>query len=106
MQDKFLLDKKQKKPVRYRTFAFYKNIGYNNVMNEDDKFEDKIEKVIPFMRIYISAGLENHDMLDCEEVAMFLSSDGKSINETIKDLLDKGMVNVYACSFADFVKVI
>lgn len=72
---------------------------------EEDELDSITEIIIPFLRIYISAGREDHDLLDVEEVVDWLTSDNKSINETIKELIDKGMLNVYACSFNRSVKV-
>jgi hypothetical protein len=76
-------------------------------MDREEEFDNNtfVEPIIPFLRIYISIGQENHDMLEIEEIATFLTSDNKSINETIKDLLDRGIVNVYACSFGEVAKV-
>lgn len=75
-------------------------------MEDNTEYEQITEQIFPFLRVYISAGLENHDLLDTEEVVDFLTSSDKSVNETIKDLIDKGMLNVYACSFNNCVKVI
>jgi hypothetical protein len=72
---------------------------------EEDDLDSITEIIMPFLRIYISAGREDHDLLDVEEVVDWLTSDNKSINETIKELIDKGMLNVYACSFNRSVKV-
>jgi hypothetical protein len=72
---------------------------------EEDDLDSITEIIMPFLRIYISAGKEDHDLLDVEEVVDWLTSDNKSINETIKELIDKGMLNVYACSFNRSVKV-
>ena len=72
---------------------------------EEDDLDSITEIIMPFLRIYISAGREDHDLLDVEEVLDWLTSDNKSINETIKELIDKGMLNVYACSFNRSVKV-
>jgi hypothetical protein len=73
---------------------------------DNDDYFNITEEIMPFLRIYLSAGKENHDMLDCDEIVDFLSSDNRSISETIKQLIDKGMVNVYACSFNDTLKVL
>jgi hypothetical protein len=84
-------------------------IGYNNSMHDeiDDEEDDGYtQSLMPFLRIYLSAGRENHDMLDIDEIVRFLSSENRSISETIKQLIDKGMVNVYACSFNDTLKVL
>jgi hypothetical protein len=78
----------------------------NEEYENDEIYSGITEKVIPFIRIYISAGLENHDMLDVEDVIDFLTSNNLSINDTIKNIIDKGMVNVYACSFNKVVKVL
>lgn len=72
---------------------------------DDEEFEGYIDNIMPFLRIYVSAGRENHDMLELEEMVDFLTSEKRSINETIKDLIDKGMLNVYVCSFNRTMKV-
>lgn len=78
----------------------------------DEEFEEEDEiisyttDIMPFLRIYVSAGTEDHDLLDIEEIIEWLSSENSSISETIKDLLDKGLVNVYACSFNRTLKVL
>lgn len=78
----------------------------NNDYEEDDEiYEGITQSIMPFLRIYVSAGKENHDMLDIPDIVDWLTSDNCSINESIKRLLDKGMVNVYACSFDKSVKV-
>ena len=78
-------------------------------MHEDFDEEDDgsyTDSLMPFLRVYISAGKENHDMLDIDELIVFLSSEGRSISETIKHIIDYGMVNVYACSFNETIKVL
>lgn len=78
----------------------------NNEYEDDDElYEGITEHIMPFLRIYISAGKENHDLLEIEDVIDFLSSENMSVNETIKTLIDKGMANVYACSFNKTMKV-
>jgi hypothetical protein len=78
----------------------------NEEYENDEIYSGITEKVIPFIRIYISAGLEDHDLLEIEDVIDFLTSKNLSINDTIKNIIDKGMVNVYACSFNKVVKVL
>jgi DNA-binding MarR family transcriptional regulator len=73
--------------------------------DDDEMFEGITETIIPFLRIYISAGKENHDLLEVEDIVDWLTSDNCSITESIKRLLDKGMINVYACSYNRSVKV-
>ena len=85
-------------------------IGYNKSMEneeyEDDEIYDGItEEIMPFLRIYVSAGREDHDMLEIEDVVDFLTSENRSVNDTIKHLIEQGMANVYACSFNKTVKV-
>jgi hypothetical protein len=85
-------------------------IGYNNCMDnneyeEEESYEGITETIMPFLRIYVSAGLEDHDMLEIEEVVEFLTSENRSVNDTIKHLIDQGMANVYACSFNRTTKV-
>ena len=60
---------------------------------------------MPFLRIYISAGREDHDLLEVDEMVDFLTSEKRSINDTIKELIDQGMANVYVSSFNKTVKV-
>lgn len=79
---------------------------YNKAMDEEDDFEIAEEAVIPYLRIYISVGKENHDMLDIDEIIQVLTQDGKSPSENIKDMMDNGMVNIYATSFNQVVKVL
>jgi hypothetical protein len=77
-------------------------------MDEDiisDDFEGFTEDIMPFLRIYVSAGREDHDLLEVDEMVDFLTSEKRSINDTIKDLIDKGMANVYVSSFNKTVKV-
>ena len=75
--------------------------------NEDENFiEGYTKRVIPVIRIYISYLQENNDMLDLEEAIEALGSNYKSPQENIKDYIDKGMVNIYACSFNQVKKVI
>ena len=78
----------------------------NEEYENDEIYSGITEKVITFIRIYISAGLEDHDLLDVEDIVDFLTSNNMSINDTIKNIIDKGMVNVYACSFNKVVKVL
>lgn len=71
----------------------------------DNDFDGYTEEIMPFLRIYISAGKEDHDLLEIEDVVQFLTSENRSINETIKHLIDNGMANIYACSFNKTMKV-
>jgi hypothetical protein len=85
-------------------------IGYNKSMENEDYEDDEIydgitEEIMPFLRIYVSAGREDHDMLEIEDVVDFLTSENRSVNDTIKHLIEQGMANVYACSFNKTVKV-
>lgn len=77
----------------------------NNEYENDELYEGITESIMPFIRIYVSAGLEDHDMLDIEEVIQFLTSENRSVNDTIKHLIDQGIANVYACSFNKITKV-
>jgi hypothetical protein len=72
---------------------------------KDDEIDGYTDSIIPFIRIYVSAGREDHDMLEIDEVVDFLTSENRSINDTVKELIDKGMANVYACSFNNTIKV-
>lgn len=77
-------------------------------MDEDivkDDFEGFTDNIMPFLRIYISAGREDHDLLEVDEMVDFLTSEKRSINDTIKELIDQGMANVYVSSFNKTVKV-
>ena len=44
-------------------------------------------------------------MLELEQVLSFLSQDGGPANH-IKDLIDKGMFNLYACCYDKVTKVL
>lgn len=79
-------------------------MDYND--EDDDIIEIAEEGVIPYVRIYISVGKQNHDMLEIHEIMQVLTQDGKSPTENIKDMMDKGMVNIYATSFNTTVKVL
>lgn len=72
----------------------------------DDDFDGVTESLMPFLRIYVSGGRQNHDLLDVEEIVNFLTSENRSVNETVKYLIDQGMANVYASSFNRTVKVL
>ena len=72
---------------------------------EDDIYEGITQSIMPFLRIYVSAGKENHDMLEIEDIVDWLTSENCSVNDSLKRLIDKGMLNVYACSFNRTVKV-
>jgi hypothetical protein len=71
--------------------------------NDEDK--DYQEEVLPFIRVYISYGKKNNDLLELEQVLSFLSQDGGPANH-IKDLIDKGMFNLYACCYDKVTKVL
>ena len=73
--------------------------------NVQDDFEGFTDNIMPFLRIYISAGREDHDLLEVDEMVDFLTSEKRSINDTIKELIDQGMANVYVSSFNKTVKV-
>ena len=81
----------------------YEVKGYNTSMSDDNKPYE--EEVLPFIRIYISYGKKNNDMLDLEQVVSFLSQDDGPASH-IKDLIDKGMFNLYACCFDKVTKVL
>jgi hypothetical protein len=81
----------------------YEVNGYNTSMSDDNKPYE--EEVLPFIRIYISYGKKNNDMLDLEQVVSFLSQDDGPASH-IKDLIDKGMFNLYACCFDKVTKVL
>ncbi len=73
---------------------------------DNDFIDEYTTRVIPVIRVYISYLKENNDMLDLPEVVAALSSNDRSPGENIKDYIDKGMINIYACSFNQTVKVI
>jgi hypothetical protein len=79
---------------------------YNIGMNDDEETFIVEEGVVPYVRIYISAGKANHDMLEIHEIMQVLTQDNKSPSENIKDIIDKGMVNIYATYFNTTVKVL
>lgn len=64
------------------------------------------EKVIPYIRVYISVGKENHDMLTVDQISSLLQQDCASPVENIKSYMDKGMVNIYACEYDKVMKII
>lgn len=74
-------------------------------MDEEEELDTYTETIMPFIRIYVSAGKEDHDLLEVEDVVDFLTSEQRSISDTIKDLIDQGILNVYACSFNQTMKV-
>jgi hypothetical protein len=77
-------------------------------MHEEDEIDniEITEKVIPYVRIYLSVGRENHDLLSIEEMMGLLSQESASPNEKIKEFMDAGMVNIYVCSYDKVAKVI
>jgi len=77
----------------------------NEEYEEDRLYEGITETIMPFIRIYVSAGTEDHDMLEIEDVVEFLTSENRSVNDTVKHLIDQGLANVYACSFNKTTKV-
>lgn len=79
---------------------------YNNGMDEEEGSDVIEEAVIPYIRIYIAAGKPNHDMLNIDEILNMLTQDGKSPSENIKDIIDKGMVNIFATSYSATVKIL
>lgn len=74
--------------------------------NEEIENIEITERVIPYLRIYMSVGKENHDLLSIEEMIDLLSQDSASPNEKIKEFLDKGIVNIFVCSYDKIAKVI
>ena len=59
-----------------------------NISMEDSNEIDNIEiteKVVPYVRIYLSVGRENHDLLSIEEIMSLLSQESASPNEKIKE---------------------
>ena len=72
-------------------------------MSDDDKAYE--EEVLPFIRIYISYGKKNNDLLELDQVLSFLSQDDSPASH-VKDLIDKGMFNLYACCFDKVTKVL
>lgn len=81
-------------------------VWYNNHMSDNEDNILREEQVIPVMRIYVSYVKENQDMLDVPEIINLLFQNNKSPSEHIKELIDKGMINIYACCFNQTVKVI
>ena len=73
-------------------------------MSDDNKLPYE-EEVLPFIRVYISYGKKNNDMLDLEQVLSFLSQ-GNGPASHIIELIDKGMFNLYACCFDKVTKVL
>ena len=64
------------------------------------------EKVVPYIKILISVGRENHDMLTIPEISNLLTQDGASPTENIKEFMNKGMVNIYACEYDKVAKIL
>jgi|LakMenE01Jun11ns_1017448.scaffolds.fasta_scaffold8620790_1 hypothetical protein len=73
---------------------------------DEEKNIVREEQVIPVMRVYISFVKENQDMLDIPDAVNLLCQNNKSPSENIKELIDKGMINIYACCFNNVHKVI
>lgn len=73
-------------------------------MSNDDKPSYE-EEVLPFIRVYISYGKKNNDQLELDQVISFLSQDGGPAGH-IKELIDKGVFNLYACCFDKITKVL
>jgi hypothetical protein len=78
----------------------------------DDAMDDNIEeieigeKVVPYIKILISVGRENHDLLTIPEISNLLTQDGASPTENIKEFMNKGMVNIYACEYDKVAKIL
>jgi hypothetical protein len=81
-------------------------MSYDDSNEFQDVFDKFTQKVQPVVRVYISYVTEGNDMLDIPQTLQALCTDGKSPIENIKDIMDKGMVNIYACSFNNVHKVI
>lgn len=79
-------------------------IDYNDILGINKHIRE--EQVIPVMRVYISFVKENQDMLDIPDAVNLLCQNNKSPSENIKELIDKGMINIYACCFNNVHKVI
>ncbi len=71
-------------------------------MSNDKSYE---EEVVPMIRVYISFAKKNNDQLDLDGILSFLSS-GDGPASHIKEMIDKGMINIYACCFDKTVKVL
>lgn len=77
-------------------------------MDDNNEIEELVigEQVIPYIKILISVGRENHDLLSIPEISNLLTQDGASPTENIKTFLDKGMVNIYACEYDKVAKIL
>jgi len=64
------------------------------------------EQVIPYIKILISVGRENHDMLSIPEISNLLTQDGASPTQNIKKFMDQGFVNIYACEYDKVAKIL
>ena len=73
---------------------------------DDQEYTPATEGVIPYVRIYLSFGKQNHDMLEIPEIVNLLTQEDISPTEKIKEFLDKGMVNIYACNFNTIAKIL
>jgi len=71
----------------------------------DDEMAIGTEGVIPYVRIYLSFVKLNNDMMELPEIIDLLTQDG-SPTEKIKEFLDQGVVNIYACNFNTIAKIL
>ena len=75
-------------------------------MNDDIEEIEIGEQVIPYIKILISVGRENHDMLSIPEISNLLTQDGASPTQNIKNFMDQGFVNIYACEYDKVAKIL
>lgn len=73
-------------------------------MSSEDKTSYD-EEVIPLVRIYLSYAKKNSDVLSVDEINRLLSQAGGPANH-LKELIDKGIINIYACCFDQVMKVL
>ena len=78
-------------------------------MHRDDDDIEEIEigeQVVPYIKILISVGRKNHDMLSIPEISNLLTQDGASPTQNIKNFMDQGFVNIYACEYDKVAKIL
>lgn len=71
--------------------------------NEEEKLSFDVQ-VFPSMRVYLNCYTEDHDQLELDEFMDLVEQ--KGIAEFIRDLIDKGILNVYYCCFNERFKVL
>jgi hypothetical protein len=80
----------------------------DNIDDMNDDIEEIVigEQVVPYIKILISVGRANHDMLTIPEISNLLTQDGASPTQNVKQFMDKGFVNIYACEYDKVAKIL